>query len=555
MQKKTYKYKNLSSFKKYYLKEKKITKILLLVMLLASSLGLLLPYFYSKRLINITEINTKSVILYSIIIIIIISFHHIFWYLWEKLASILNNRVSKTIKEEIVSKMIDTSYFEIKNKSSGYYLERINYDVDEVSSFLSNVMGTIVDTLTNFGFLVLIYVLNYICGLIFTIGILILYIIDFIRIKKDLNILEKLKVLQENLNTKVNENYRNIKDIKTLGIKEEVIKNTIFLIDEIKYYQIKKDKINALLSRLKTYTQYLIDGILIIYSILYLIPDGKISIVILLMIIDYSGFMYDLVGFVAKMKDYFVKGEYSSKRIIEIIENDNLDNFGKSNVKKQNNSIRIENLSYNYEDSNELVLKNVNLDIKENTVNLFIGDSGSGKSTLFGILTKLLKVDNNKVYIGDNDINSYKENTFRNTISIINQDIMLFSGTILDNIKIVKPNASMDEIIKACRLANIYDDIMSFENDFNTYILENGNNLSGGQKQRISIARAILKSTPIILFDEPISALDNKNQNIFFEAIKTLKKSKTILIITHKTIKNYKFDNIYKLEKGTIIKN
>lgn len=539
MEKKTY--KNLYKFKKYYIKEKKIIKLLALVMLLASSLGLLLPYFYSKRLIGITNINKKLVVIYTTLIITIISFHHLFWYLWEKLGSILNNRVKESIRKDIVSKMIDTKYLEVKNKTSGYYLERINYDVKEVSSFLYNVMGTIVDTLTNFGFLAFIFILNYICGFIFTIGIVILYIIDYIRIKKDLSYIEQLKILEENFNTKINENYRNIKDIKTLGLKEEVLETTINLSNNIKKLEIKKDKSYALFSRLKTYSQYLIEGSLIVYSLVYLVPHN-LPIVILIMIIDYSGFMYDLVGFVAKLKDYFLKGEYSAKRIIEIL-NQDVDKFGKYNKKPNKYAITIKNLSYSY--SKEEVLKDINLNIKENTVNLFKGNSGSGKSTLFGILTKLLSIDNNKVYIGDNDINSYTEYNFRSLVSVINQDITLFEGTIIDNIKIVKPKASIEELNKVIELSNI-------EIDVNSKILENGSNLSGGEKQRIGIARALLKDTNIILFDEPTSALDNKNQKIFFKTINAIKKDKTILIITHKLDKEYKFDNIYEIKNKKI---
>ena len=556
MSKKTYKnkYYNLLRFKKYYKQQSKLIKELSIVMILASSLGMLLPYFYSKRLIGITKINIDLVIKYSVFIIIVISCHHIFWFLWEKLGSVLTNMVASQIRKDLVSKMLSANYFDIKNKTSGYYLERINDDVLEVSSFLSNVLGTIVDSLTNFGFLVLIYVLNYQCGIIFSLGIIILYIIDFIRIKKDLEYTEKLKILSEKLNTKINENYRGIKDIKGLGIEEEIINNTIEISNQISNKQIDKDKTVALLSRIKTYSQYLIEAILIIYSIQHLIPQRQISVVILIMIIDYSGFMYELVGFVAKMKDYFVKGEYKAKRLVEIIDNKNIDVFANKDKNPNKYSITVKNLTYSYDDDkNTQILKNINFCIKENSISVFIGNSGSGKSTLFGILSRLLKIENGKVFVGNRDINSFSKKVFNNTISIINQDIFLLNDTILNNIKIVKSNSTIDEVIKVCKKANIYDEIISMDNGFETVITENGNNLSGGQRQRIAIARALLKSTPIILFDEPTSALDKKNQDIFFETISNLKQMKTILIINHKFDKLDLFDNIYELNKGNII--
>ena len=548
----TKKYKNLTKFMKYYKKQKKLICFLILVMVLSSSLGMALPYFYSKRLIGITDNYFNGVLLYSGLIILIITFHHLFWYLWEKLASVLTNKVSIDIRDDLTEKMINTNYQIMKHKTSGYYLERFNDDVDEVSSFLSNFLGTLVDTLTNFSFLILIFFLNYKCGILFLIGIIILYIIDSKKIKKDLLYTEKIKELNEIFNSKLNEDIKGIKDIKGLGIKEEIINSTQKISKELSTIKIKKDRTIALLSRIKTYMQYIIEAVLIIYSIGILIPNESITIVILLMILDYTGFMYDLVGFVATMKDHFVKSEYKSKRLLEILENKNIDEFGKTN-NLDSYQIIVNNLSYSYEDNKtKKVLKNISFKIKENTSNIFIGESGSGKSTLFGLLTKILNAPNNKIFIGNRDINKLSEKAFRENICIINHEPFLLNDTILNNIKIVKPNATYEEVINACKIANIYDEINMLENKFDTLVVENGNNLSGGQKQRIAIARAILKDSKILLFDEPTSALDKNNQTMFFDTINNLKQTKTILIIAHKFDSLDSFDNVFELKDGII---
>ena len=137
------KYKNLYKFVKYYKKEKNIITFLIIVMIFASSLGMALPYFYSKRLVGIADNNFSTVITYSIVIISIITFHHIFWYLWEKLASVLTNRVANKIRSDIIEKIVNIKYADIKYRTSGYYLERVNDDTIEVSSFLSIVLGTL----------------------------------------------------------------------------------------------------------------------------------------------------------------------------------------------------------------------------------------------------------------------------------------------------------------------------------------------------------------------------------------------------------------------------
>ena len=236
------KYKNLRRFKKYYIKYKSTIIKLITVMILASSLGMLLPYQESKRLIGISEMSIKQTIEACLIIMIIIVFHHTFWYLWEKIGSLLTNKIANDVRSDIVLKFINTKYSEIKNNTSGYYLERLNDDTLEVSGFLSYFLGVSADCLSNFSFLVFIYILNYQCGIIFTIGIIIIYIIELIKTKKELKYTEILKKLSEEFNSKINENYRGIKDIKCLGIKKQIILDTSEISKEIAKIQIKKTK-------------------------------------------------------------------------------------------------------------------------------------------------------------------------------------------------------------------------------------------------------------------------------------------------------------------------
>lgn len=548
-------YKNLIKFKRYYQKESKLIKILLISMILASSLGLVLTYFYSLRLTGITNNSFNQVLKYSLIIIGIIFFHHTFWFLWSKLASILTNRVLISIKKDMINIFANTEYFAIKNKTSGYYLERINDDALTVALFLGDFLGTIIDSLTNFSFLILIFIFNYKCGILFSMGILILYLTDLLKIKKDLKYTESLKILNEQFNSKMNENFKGIKDIKGLGIKNKIITNTLNISENIARLQIKKDQTYTFLSRIKTFMQYLIEALLMIYAVGVLIPNKEMSIVILLMILNFSGFMYDLVGYISNTKDNLTKSEFKAGRLLEILDNKHLDSFGNLYHHLNNYIIKVNNLSYAYPDNlKDQILKNISFNIKTNSINLFIGNSGSGKSTLFGILSKLLSCEDNKIFIGDKDINLISEECFKKSICIINQEPFMMNDTLLNNIKVVKPTANLKEIKEACRKANILADIEGFNNKFNFLVTENGNNLSGGQKQRIAIARAILKDSPILLFDEPTSALDKNNQKLFFDTINNLKQNKSILIIAHK-FDNYEiFDNIYELKNGNLFK-
>jgi ABC-type multidrug transport system fused ATPase/permease subunit len=521
-------------------------------MLTASSLGMLLPYFMSRRLLGIAEASYAMVLKYSAIVLSIILFHQLFVFFWEKVASVLTNKIALDIRKDVLVKFINTKYSEIKHRTSGYYLERINDDVWEVASFLSNILGISADCLTNFSFLAVIYVLSYRCGIIFTAGISVMYVIEVIKIKINLKNIEILKELSEKFNSKVNENFKGIKDIKGLGIKEQITCETGAISQEIAATQIKKDRQLALLSRCKTFIQHCTEALLIIYSVGFLLPAQTISVIIILTIVNYGGFMYELVGYIAQIKDWFVRGEFKAARLWQILDDAKAETFGPG-ATLNSYDITVHNLTYSY-DENDQILKNINLHIPEKSATVFIGASGSGKTTLFSLLCGLLQCRNREIFIGNADINSLSEKCLRDNMCIINQEPFLLNDTVLKNINIVKPPATLAEIYAACQRAHIYEEINDFENGFNTVVSENGGNLSGGQKQRISIARALLKNSRILLFDEPTSSLDKANQDLFYETIRELKAEKTILLIAHKLHDYSGLDSVYELSGGNLRK-
>jgi len=543
-------YENLYKFKKYYKKHIKLIVMLLIVMLIASSMGVLLSYLMSEQLIGITDSLVEKTVKYTLLIISVVTIHHVCWFLWNKFEYSLSKRILIDIRSDMISELTTLKYSSIKNKGSGYYLERINDDTVHVASFLGNVLGTLVDVFTNLSFLVIIYFLNWQCGLFFTIGILLLFVVDSIKIKIDLKNLNKVKDNQEEFNTKFNEIIHGIKDIKGFGIRDEIKENVNTNSIKLLNSTCKKDTQYVFISRIGTYLQWMIDSILVLMSILWLIPSGKIEIVVLLIIFNYKSLMYDTVGFFSKFKGYYVNGDYYASRILEIISSDEKESFGKNKLENIRGSINIENLSFSYD--NKKVLDNINLTILPNTLNALIGSSGTGKSTLFMLLSKLYNVDNKMICYDNMDINDIDESTFKNNICIVNQDPFLFNDTILNNIKITRKNASYEEVIKACKLANIHEEIENLNEGYNTIVNENGSNLSGGQKQRIELARAILKDSKILLLDEPTSALDSDNQKKLIDTLIQLKENKTIFIIAHKLHDYEGFDSVYKLSNGKI---
>ncbi|MCL1901437.1 MAG: ABC transporter ATP-binding protein/permease [Firmicutes bacterium] len=544
-------YKNLRQLKPYFSKYTALTIVLIFVMVTASTMGMVTAYLLSEQLLSITNLAIDSIVKFTILLMAAVLIHHIFWFLWSLLGSVLSNRVAKDIRRDIAVKTLSAKYQTVKENMSGYYLERLNDDAFEVSNFLPYVAGTLVDVFTNCSFLALIYFLNWQCGLFFTIGVLLLFVIDIIRVKKDLAHLKSVKNTTEQMNSKFNELIRGIKDIKGFGIGGETLSANRKIHFRVERQNISRVKTSELLRTIRSFLQWTIDACLVFMCAFWLFPNEQIAVVVLLIIFNYKGFMYETVGWLAKVKSYYVQGDYQAGRILEITQKLSAEKFGENAVSVSSCSIEVKNISHSYEKFKP-VLNNVSFTVQKCSLSIFLGASGSGKSTLFSLVTKLLTVPDGTVFFDGLDINSFDEYSFRSAVCIVNQEPFIFCDTVLNNVKIVRPEAVYEDIVAACKAANIHNEISKLPYGYQTPLSENGTNLSVGQKQRLSIARAVLKDTPIILFDEPTSALDKENQSMFLDCITELKKSKTVLVIAHKLTSYEMFDNVFTLKNGRL---
>lgn len=215
--------------------------------------------------------------------------------------------------------------------------------------------------------------------------------------------------------------------------------------------------------------------------------------------------------------------------------------------------IIIKDLSFNYPDYLDLVLENINLNIKEGQTLGIIGTIGSGKTTLMNLLLRLYKVPNGKIYIGDKDINDIDLVSLRKSICYITQDNFLFSTTIKDNIRLFQEKFNDEEIKKSTEKAMFTEDLNNMNEGINTVIGERGIDLSGGQKQRVVISRAFLNNSNIVIFDDTFSALDNKTEEFLLKNIRELTLGKTCIIISNRISDVKDADSIIVLENGKIV--
>ena len=217
----------------------------------------------------------------------------------------------------------------------------------------------------------------------------------------------------------------------------------------------------------------------------------------------------------------------------------------------KNHDIVFKNVSFSYDD--RPILKNVSAEIKENTMTAIVGPSGSGKTTFCNLIARFWDINSGEILIGGKNIKDYKLENLMNSISMVFQDVYLFEDTIENNIKFGKQNASHEEVVEAAKKARCHEFIEALPEGYDTIIGEGGASLSGGEKQRISIARAMLKDADIIIFDEATANIDPENEDKLKEAIETLTKNKTVIMIAHrlKTIRNA--DQILVLKDGEIV--
>lgn len=282
---------------------------------------------------------------------------------------------------------------------------------------------------------------------------------------------------------------------------------------------------------------------------------GEITVGQLFTFILYSSYVGASSGGIAELYAQMQKAIGATERVFELLEEhpENITDVYSSTVPKIKGNVVFNDVSFNYPSRKEIqVLNGVNFNVSSGQKIALVGPSGAGKSTIASLLLRFYNSTYGSIFIDDKEINTYDLSTLRNNMSIVPQDVILFGGTIKENIAYGKPNASLEEIHTAAKQANALQFIESFPEGFETIVGERGIKLSGGQRQRIAIARALLKNPSILILDEATSSLDSESEKLVQEALEVLMEGRTSIIIAHRlaTIRNA--DQIIVLDKGII---
>jgi ABC-type multidrug transport system fused ATPase/permease subunit len=287
-----------------------------------------------------------------------------------------------------------------------------------------------------------------------------------------------------------------------------------------------------------------------------MVIDGQLQVGQLMSFVIYSVFVGGTLGGFADMFGQLQKTIGATQRVRELMVMTGESSQTSSNKVLIEGRIAFNNVDFSYASRSEIqVLNNINFEVKQGQQVALVGGSGGGKSTIAALLMRFYDVNNGEILIDDKPIESYLLTDLRKHIAYVPQDVMLFGGTIYENILYGNPNASKDEVMEAAQKANALEFIKSFPDQFETKVGERGIQLSGGQKQRIAIARAVIKNPSILILDEATSALDSESEKLVQAALDNLMKDRTSIVIAHRlsTIRNA--DLIVVLDKGSIVES
>ena len=465
----------------------------------------------------------------------------------------IESKLTRTLGFNTYKKALNLPAIAFEEMSSGEIINRITNDADSLSFTFGKMINMISSIVTALVILVYVFFNSWIVGLILIIFLIILYFIikKYTPLLKDAH--KERKTTQDSFTSLANESIRGIREIKTLGIKEQLIINAKKSIDNI--FKVSKKEIdletrfNIVISLLKEVLEV---GVFIICIILLYYKQITLTFFIAM-----TYYIYRYMWFIECLNDFtetYQKVSVSLDRVNEILENQKFNDvvFGNTNINNMKGIIKFKDVSFSYPNE-EKVLDDFNLIIEPNKKIAIVGASGQGKSTLFNLITRLFDANAGTISIDDVNILDLSEECIRKNDSIIRQEPFIFNRTILENFKIIDENIKLKDVKKYVKEAYLDEYIESLPKKYDTLLGEGGVNLSGGQKQRLAIARTLAKNSKIILFDEATSALDNNSQEFIKKSIDNLVKNHTVVIVAHRLSTIIDADVIYVIDKGRVI--
>jgi len=365
---------------------------------------------------------------------------------------------------------------------------------------------------------------------------------------------EKMFATYDDLNLTVQENVRSVRVVKSYNLQDDEVKKFNKVSDKVYNYNMKAEKIVAFNRPLMQFSTY-IAMILISWVGAKLVVAQDITTGNLMTLISYSMQILMSMMMVSMIFVMLTMAKASANRILEVVnEIPDIQNPEEPVLKVKDGSVEFKNVNFSYvKDMNKLSLKDVNIKINSGETIGILGGTGSSKTTLVQLIPRLYDATQGEVLVGGVNVKDYDIKTLRDEVAMVLQKNVLFSGTIKENLRWGNENATDEEMIEACKLAQADEFISTFENGYDTYIEQGGTNVSGGQRQRLCIARALLKKPKILILDDSTSAVDTKTDALIRKAFKEKIPNTTKIIIAQRISSIEEADKIIILDDGKIV--
>ena len=502
-------------------------------------------------------IEQNKVFAWSIPILIIVAFSSKGLSLYFARINIIRvgEEVAGALQKKIATNILLSDIQTLDNRHSGKYISNVMFDCRQVQNLVSTgVLNLMKDT---FSVIALVSLMFYQNWKLATFAIFMMPLAGGLakslgkRIGKATS---KAGESSGNLTTFLTEIFKGSRMIRIYQKEEFENKKARKFIDDLVE---KNIKIGSIIIRatpiMEALTGFMIAGFIIFSG--KLISTGELGINNFFSFLAAMMLAYQPIRSLATINMAAYQGAAAFKRISNIIDREiKIKEVRESpSLYLKNSDIKFNNVGFKYESTEEKAIKGVSFNIEGNSMAAFVGHSGAGKSTIINLLPRFYEPQEGSIEIDNQNIKHVSLSSLRKNLSLVSQDVILFDDTVKNNILYAKPGASHDEIIKACEFAAANEFIEKLPNGYDTMIGENGIRLSGGQKQRISIARAILKESPIILLDEATSSLDAESEEIVQNAINNLTKNKTTLVIAHRLSTIHNADKIFVLKNGKVL--
>lgn len=451
-------------------------------------------------------------------------------------------QMERDMRNEIFEHLQKLSFSFYDNQKTGQLMSRITSDLFDITELCHHGPEDIVISIIKFvGAFIILMNVNIPLTLIVFAFIPVMFVFAFYMKNRMNRAFRRNRERIADINAQIEDNLSGIRVVKSFANEKTEMKK--FQAGNERFVESKDNSYKQMAiyhSGLGVFISFI--NVAVIAGGGLFITKGIIGLGDLITFLLYINNLIEPVRKLINFTEQFQNGITGFDRFMEIIdtEPDIVDKKGAKTLENVEGNIEFSQVSFQYDEANEHVFQNINLKVNAGEYVALVGSSGVGKTTLCSLIPRFYEVSSGSITVDGTDIRDVTLKSLRKNIGIVQQDVYLFAGTVMDNIRYGSLNATEEEVIEAAKNANAHEFIMSLPEGYNTDIGQRGVKLSGGQKQRLSIARVFLKNPPILIFDEATSALDNESEKVVQESLEKLAKNRTTFVIAHRlsTIKN-----------------